>query len=122
MSHRSDQVASLIKRAVQAQLDRGLHDPRVRGLISVTSVGLDDALSDAVVSVSVMPQEHAELTMHGLRHAAPRVRAQIARTVRLRRLPRVTFRLDESIKKQALFDAALAEERGRAGAPEEIVP
>lgn len=125
MSHRRDQVASSIRRAVQSILDRGLQDPRVRGLISVTRVTLDDPLSHAVVHVSVLPAERAELTMQGLDHATPRIRSQISRSVRLRRLPRLSFHLDDSIKKQARFEADLAEGRHGSGdetQTEELVP
>ncbi len=118
MSHRPDQVASLIRKAVQSVLDRGLNDPRVRGLISVTKVNLDDGLSHAVVCISVLPAEQADLTMHGLHHAAPAVRAQIARSVRLRHVPRITFQLDESIKKLARFEADLAESRVTRPSPD----
>ena len=110
MNHRAQQVVSLIRRAVQVVIGRGLHDPRVRGLISVTKVVIDDDLSQATVYVSVLPQEHAALTLHGLRHAAPRIRSQIGRAIRLRRVPRLRFELDDSIKKQAEFEGALKEQ------------
>ncbi len=112
MTKRTDQVASLIRRAVQTALSRGLHDPRIRGLISVTKVLVGEDLSQASVYVSVLPAEHAELTLHGLRHAASRIRAQLGRAVRLRHIPRLAFHLDDSIKMQARLDAALAEARG----------
>ncbi len=111
MSHRTQQVVSLIQRGVQTVIGRGLHDPRVRGLISVTKVVVDDDLSDATVFVSVMPQEHGELTLHGLRHAAPRIRSEISRGIRMRRVPRLRFALDDSLKKQAEFEQALKEEK-----------
>ena len=110
MSHRTQQVVSVIQRGVQAVIGRGLHDPRVRGLISVTKVVMDDDLSQATVFVSVLPEEHGALTLHGLRHAAPRIRSQIARGIKLRRLPRLRFQLDDSIKKQAVFEQALKEQ------------
>ena len=112
MTKRTDQVASLIRRAVQTALSRGLHDPRIRGLISVTKVLIGEDLSQASVYVSVLPAEHAELTLHGLRHATSRIRAQLGRAVRLRHIPRLSFHLDDSIKMQARLDAALAEARG----------
>ncbi|MHC4217063.1 MAG: 30S ribosome-binding factor RbfA [Planctomycetota bacterium] len=111
MTHRPDQVASLIQRAVQAVIGRGLSDPRIRGLVSVTKVRVDQALSQADVFVSVLPAEHADLTLKGLHHAAPRIQSQIGKVIQLRRVPRIIFHLDESIKKQAEFDAALAEAR-----------
>ncbi|MHC4306236.1 MAG: 30S ribosome-binding factor RbfA, partial [Planctomycetota bacterium] len=120
MTHRPDQVASLIQRAVQTVLGRGLSDPRIRGLVSVTGVRVDQALSQAAIYVSVLPAEHADLTLKGLQHAAPRIRTRIGKVVQLRRMPRLSFHLDESIKKQAEFDAALAEARDDgSGLPDE---
>ena len=117
MNHRPDQVASLIRRAVQTVLGRGLHDPRVRGLVSVTRVRVEQDLAHAAVYVSVLPAEHAGLTLHGLQRAAPRIQRRVGEAVRLRRVPRLTFHLDESIKKQAEFDAALAEARDDGDGP-----
>ncbi len=111
MPQRTAQVASLIQRAVQSALSRGLHDDRVRGLISVTKVEVSPDLANATVYVSVLPAERAELTLHGLRHAASRIRSQVAGAVSLRRVPRLAFSLDHSLKKQAEVDAALAEAR-----------
>jgi ribosome-binding factor A len=120
MTHRPDQVASLIQRAVQTVLSRGLSDPRIRGLVSVTRVRVDDALSQAAIYVSVLPAEHADLSLKGLEHAASRIRKQIGKAIQLRRMPRLSFHLDESIKKQAEFDAALAEGRDeRRDAPDD---
>jgi ribosome-binding factor A len=120
MPHRPDQVASLIQRAVQTVLSRGLGDPRIRGLVSVTKVRVDEALSQAAVYVSVLPAEHADLSLKGLQHAGPRIRTKIGKVVQLRRMPKLSFHLDESIKKQAEFDAALAEGRDeRRDAPDD---
>ena len=96
---------------MQTVLSRGLHDPRVRGLVSVTKVDVDGALKNAAIYVSVLPQEYADLTVRGLQHAAPRMQSQLSKTVRMRRTPKLTFHVDESLKKQAEFDAALAEAR-----------
>ncbi len=111
MNHRRDQVASQIQRAVQTGLSRGLHDPRVRGLVSVTKVDIDGPLKNAAIYVSVLPQEYADLTIQGLQHAAPRMQSQLGKSIRMRRTPKLTFHLDESHKKQAQFDAALADAR-----------
>ena len=111
MSQRLDQLGSVIQIAVQRVITRGLNDPRVRGLISVTKVELAPDLADARVFVSVLPAEHSELTMHGLRNAARHIQSEIADEVVARRLPRLSFHLDESLKRQAEVDAALA--RGR---------
>lgn len=109
MSHRNEQIASTIQRAVQAVISRGLNDPRVRGLVSVTKVLVDDDLSKATVFVSVLPSERGALTMHGLRAAAKRIRRDVGNVIRLRHTPRLSFRLDDSIKRQSELEQTLKE-------------
>jgi ribosome-binding factor A len=119
VSRRSEQLASTIRRGVQEILTRGLQDPRVSGLITVTGVRLDEDLEEAVVSVSILPEEREELVMHGLRSAQAHVRHALSEMVDLRRMPRITFRLDRSAKREAAVLRSLArvaEERARRGA------
>ncbi len=111
MSIRTEQIAAVIQRAVQNVLSRGLNDPRVRGLVSVTRVDVTDDLAHATVYISVLPAEHAELTMHGLRSATKHVRHEVAGALRSRKTPRLEFRLDNSLKKQAEVHRAIAEAR-----------
>lgn len=108
MSHRTEQVASTIERALQDQLARGLSDPRVKGLITITGVRVTDDLKTAIVRVSVLPVEHQELTMHGLKSAARHIRHQIADRLAMKRTPELVFELDESLKRQAGVLDALA--------------
>jgi ribosome-binding factor A len=114
MSVHTEQVASVLARAVQDVLVRGLHDPRVRGLISVTGVKVSDDLANATVMLSIMPAEHADLAMHGIRHAGGYIRREVGNRVRMRRVPRLSFKLDHSLKRQsevlAAIDAAMRRE------------
>ncbi|MHC5001629.1 MAG: 30S ribosome-binding factor RbfA [Planctomycetota bacterium] len=110
MQH-DQQVSSVLKRTVQSVLTRGLNDPRVRGLITVTDVRISPDGTQALVLVSIQPEDQAELTMHGLHHAAPHIRYKVARFAKLRRMPQMTFKLDRSLKKQAEVLAAI--NRGR---------
>jgi len=109
MSHRNEQIASTIQRAVQTVISRGLNDPRVRGLVSVTKVLVDDDLSKATIYISVLPSERGALTMHGLRAAAKRIRRDVGNVIRLRHTPRLIFRLDDSIKRQSELEQTLKE-------------
>jgi ribosome-binding factor A len=109
MSHRTEQITSTIQRAVQTVIGRGLNDPRVRGLVSVTKVLVENDLSKATVFISVMPSERGELTMHGLRAAAKRIRRDVGSVIRLRHTPRLIFRLDDSIKRQSELEQTLKE-------------
>lgn len=111
MSVRTEQVASTLRRAVQAVIARGLHDPRVRGMITITNVQVAPDLSEAYIDVSVLPEKHETLTLHGLQHASRMIRGEVAKAVSLRKLPRLLFRVDESIKQQARIAASLRDVR-----------
>ncbi len=117
MSRRAEQIASTIRRAVQAVLDRGLQDPRVSGMITVTGVKLSPDLAAATLSVSIFPAEKQDLAMHGLRSAARHIRHGISDAVGLRRTPDLTFKLDESLKKQAAVLDAIARATAESGRP-----
>lgn len=111
MSLRTDKIASVIRHAVNDVIQRGLGDPRIRGLVSVTKVEVTDDLSEAKVHVSVLPQQHEELTMHGLHDAAGHIQREVGPRIVARRMPRLRFVKDDSLKKQALLDAAIRDSR-----------
>ncbi len=101
MKRKRAQLASTIERTLQQVLARGVNDPRVRGLITVTGVELNDELKTAYAHVSILPEEHESLTMHGLKAATPHIRKQVMERIRTREMPRLEFRLDRSVKAQA---------------------
>lgn len=107
MSHRPEQVNSTLHRAVQNVITRGLNDPRISGLVSVTKLEVADDKRTAKVFVSVMPGDRTELVMHGLRAASEHIRSKVGDTVEMRRVPTLLFEVDDSIKKQAELNAAL---------------
>lgn len=111
MSRRIDQVGSTLARALQERLARGLSDPRVRGLVTVTGVEVSEDLSVARVKVTVMPAEHEALTLHGLRSAAGRLRREIGPRLHLRTMPALEFEVDQGLKEQAAVMALLARDR-----------
>lgn len=119
MTRRTEQLASNLRRALQQVLARGLADPRIRGLVTVGQIRITEDLRRAEVSVSVFPEEHEDLTMHGLNSAAGYIRRKIGEHLTMRRLPDLTFRLDRSAKRQSAVLRAIAEaaaERKVAGA------
>ncbi len=109
MTQRTEQVASTLKRAVQEVLARGLADPRVQGLITITRVDVSGDLANATVYCTVTPQEHEELSLHGLQSASRWVRREVADKVRFRRMPQFRFRIDEKLLKQQEVLASIAE-------------
>ncbi len=118
MSRRTEQMASTLLRAIQEIITRGLQDPRVSGLITVTGLRVSEDKREATVMVSVLPADRQELTMHGLRAAVPHIRHQLGEMVDMRNTPNLSFKVDGSLKKQAGVIAALSkvsEERERTG-------
>ncbi len=111
MTRRSEHLASDLDSAIRAVLSRGLGDPRIRGLITVMETKLSPDSKSLTVLVSILPEEHEELTMHGLRAAAAHVRRQASERVRMRVMPEIIFKLDKSLKRQAKVLEALAKNR-----------
>ena len=107
MSVHKEQTESVLKRSIQSVLSRGLSDPRIRGMISVTAISVSPDKAQATVLVSVMPEDHAKLTLHGLQSASAHIRSEVARVVRMRRVPELSFRFDQSIKRMSALDAEL---------------
>ena len=101
MTLKQDQLASSIERALRERFSRGFHDPRITGLITITTVKVTQDLKFADVGISVFPAEKQGLTMHGLEAAAKHIRREIMDDVRSRSMPEVRFVADNSLKKQA---------------------
>lgn len=111
MGRHAERLAAQIRRSIQTEMSRGLNDPRIGGMVSITEVHLADDLADATVLVSVHPEEAEALTLHGLRSAAKHFRSRLARSLGTKRVPRLHFKVDRSLKMQARITAALAEDR-----------
>ena len=94
------QVGSTIQRELQNRLARGLADPRIKGLITVTKVEMTEDLSIARVFVTVMPEQHENITMHGLRAATKRIRRDVAERIRLKEMPQLQFLVDSGLREQ----------------------
>lgn len=101
MSRRVEQLASSIQQLLGEALNQGLNDPRIRGLVSVTSVEVTPDRKLAFVKVSVFPAEGAPSVLEGLSHASGRLKMIVRGALRCRVVPNLMFRLDESLKKQA---------------------
>jgi ribosome-binding factor A len=101
VSHRIERLQSSIERAVAQVLARGLADPRIRGLITVTSVRVLPDLSEARIGISIIPAEHAQLAFHGIESSAAYIRREVGKLIETRQLPHLVFTLDQTLKKQA---------------------
>ena len=78
-------------------------------MVSVTGVDVSPDLADARVRVSVVPEKYEPRVLRGLQSAAGRLRKEITNHARLRRVPKLTFEVDSSIKRQAELEALVRE-------------
>lgn len=116
MSKRAQQIESTLQRALAQVLQRDLADPRLEGaLVSIVSVKVSPDLHNATVSISVLPEQAQTRAVAALRHAASHIAALTRKRVALRLVPHLTFRLDESLKRQAAVYGAIHEAVERSG-------
>lgn len=107
MSTRTLQIGATIQRSIQTVLSRGLSDPRIKGIITVTRVQIGDDLREAYVFVTVTPAEHEDLTMHGLRSAERHIRHAISDNLSLKQTPQLRFRIDKAFKAESELHSVL---------------
>ena len=112
--HRLARVAEAVREVASETILFELRDPRVKN-VTVTRTEVSGDLQHAKVYVSIMgsPKE-AELTMHGLRHAAGFIQSKLASRLKTRFTPLITFVLDEGVKKSIEITRILNEERARS--------
>ncbi len=89
------------------EIVRGISDPRVRGLVTVLGTDMSHDLEDATVRVSVLPGEYGALTVQALNHAISHFRKVLFQETSMRRVPRLRFALDDTLKRAAAVDLAL---------------
>ena len=109
---RTRQVSSLLSRVIQDRLSRGLADPRMRGMVSVTGVKPSPDLRSAVVLVSVLPSEYGKRVLMALKSAKGLFQRQIKKETSLKHVPELIFQLDDSIKRDAEIARAVRECEG----------
>lgn len=113
---RTRRVAEQMKRAVSEMIARDLEDPRVR-LTTVTDVEVARDLSHAKIFVSVLGHDDPSDAVEALNHAAPRLRGQVGRELRMRVTPTLKFIADQSLvegqRVSRLINQAVAEDKAR---------
>jgi ribosome-binding factor A len=117
--YRPDRVGDQIRQHLSELLARGeVHDPGI-GFITLTRVKVSPDLQLARVFYTMLGDEQARKdTAKALDRATPFLRRQVGDRLRLRRVPVIEFRFDESIAHQDRIEQILRdlheEERQRA--------
>jgi len=99
MTKRTLRIDELLREEIGAILTREVDDPRI-GFATVTDVETAPDLSHARVWVSVIGQpDERDATLAALGRAMPFVRRQLGGRIKLRRIPELHVRLDESLQR-----------------------
>ncbi|MEW5789842.1 MAG: 30S ribosome-binding factor RbfA [Pseudomonadota bacterium] len=112
-SPRSLRIAEQIRQELAALVQREMKDPRVVG-VSFTAVEVTKDLEHAKVWFTSFTGE-PEAALRGLAHAAGFLRSELAKCMRMRTVPKLTFQYDVSVERGAhlshLIDQAVEEDR-----------
>lgn len=101
MSRRVERVSSLIRSILAKAIQTELQDPRIPRITSITEVEVSADFSIAKVYVSVFSPTDAKrrLAVSALQSSAGHLRWLLGHELRLRKLPMLVFKLDETIRK-----------------------
>jgi ribosome-binding factor A len=109
MTARTDRIDQLLREEIGAILAKDVQDPRI-GFVTVTDVETAPDLSTARVWVSVIGQPaERDLTVKALQHALPFVRHELGSRIRIRRIPELQLRVDDTVQRGTRVLQLLAE-------------
>jgi ribosome-binding factor A len=99
MSQRTDRIDQLLREEIGSIVARDVSDPAV-GFVTITDVETTQDLSHAQVWVSVIGQQaERDRTVAALARAMPFVRRELGSRLRIRRIPELHVRLDETAER-----------------------
>ncbi|MBE0476834.1 MAG: 30S ribosome-binding factor RbfA [Coriobacteriia bacterium] len=112
-------VNETVKEALADTLVDEVSDPRVE-LVTVTGVEVSPDLRHATVFVIAHgDEERYQAALEGLRSASGRIRSGLGRRVRMKYLPELQFRIDQSVDEGMRIAEALKHAPPRAEEPDE---
>jgi ribosome-binding factor A len=99
MSRRTQRLNDLLREELAQLLLHQVRDPRLSGVVTVTSVQVASDLSLARVFISTLGgEEEKKQAMEGVGSATGYLRRELAHRLSIRRIPRLEFLRDDSIQ------------------------
>lgn len=104
--HRQGRMGEEIRKIISDLLFKGLKDPRLSAMISITAVEVTSDGSYATVYVSVLGMDpdkekasaQQQDTLDALNSAKGFIRKEIGRQIKLRHVPDLIFKIDKSLE------------------------
>ena len=98
---RSDKVSDLLKKEISLIISSQIKDPRLRN-INITAVKVSDDIGIATVFYTVIGESiqktHSNIDSKILVKLSGMIRSNLAKKIKIRRIPKIKFRFDESIE------------------------
>ncbi|WP_101772996.1 30S ribosome-binding factor RbfA [Peptostreptococcus faecalis] len=102
-SNRIKRISEEVKKVVGTMLINGIKDPRITSMISVTDVEVTNDLRYAFVYVSTLGGDEKE-SLEGLNSARGYIRREVGKYVKVRYVPEIMFKKDDSIERGMQMD------------------
>jgi ribosome-binding factor A len=100
VAHRVPRLNSLFRQEISELLRRQVKDPRLGNFISVTEVSISADLKHAQVFVSYIgTEEERRETLQAFSSASGFFRRELAKRLKLRHIPELSFQWDDSIER-----------------------
>ena len=100
-SNRSDKVADLLKKEISLIITNEIKDIRLQN-INITSVKVSDDIGIATVFYTVIGEsihkKESKIDEKILEKFSGMVRSNLSKKIKIRRVPKIKFRFDESIE------------------------
>ena len=110
MTERMRRINEVMRKVLGGAILRDLEDPRI-GFVTVTAVDTSPDLRSARVYVSVIGDEdEREATLAALSSSHGLLQAAVAREIRMKRTPTLTFHYDEGPERAVRLTRLLEEE------------
>jgi len=104
ISKRPQRVGDLIREVICEMLLRDLNDPRLES-VTITEVEVTADLKLATVFFSAMGnRSREEVALHGLQSATGYIRKKLGKELRLRYVPDLLFKVDQSFEYGSKID------------------
>lgn len=106
MANKQERIASLIRKNIAEIIQFELKNPHL-GFVTIPEVKVSNDFSYAKVYVSFIKEEEIEEGMKVLEHSKGFIRSQLASKMDTRRVPEISFHLDEGYKREARIEELL---------------
>ena len=100
-SNRAEKVSDLLKKEISLIITNEIKDPRLQN-INVTAVKVSDDIGIATVFYSIIGESihksDSKIDDRILKKFSGMIRSNLAKKIKIRRIPKIIFRFDESIE------------------------